>query len=72
MKHLFYAFYVSFYAGAMFVAGLFAGQFMERRWAAREEEEMEAAEAARSVAADPLALDEAPIALSGNSSLSSR
>jgi len=46
------------------------GQFMERRWAAREE--TEAAEAARSVAADPLALDEAPVALSGNSSLSSR
>ena len=70
MKHLFYAFYVSFYAGAMFVAGLFVGQFMERRWAAREE--TEAGEAARSVAADPLALDEAPVALSGNSSLSSR
>lgn len=70
MKHLFYAFYVSFYAGAMFVAGLFVGQFMERRWAAREE--TEAAEAARSVAADPLVLDEAPVALSGNSSLSSR
>lgn len=70
MKHLFYAFYVSFYAGAMFVAGLFVGQLMERRWAAREE--TEAAEAARSGAADPLALDEAPVALSGNSSLSSR
>ncbi len=70
MKHLFYAFYVSFYAGAMFVAGLFVGQLMERRWAAREE--TEAAEAARSVAADPLALDEAPVVLSGNSSRSSR
>jgi hypothetical protein len=70
VKHLFYAFYVSFYAGAMFVAGLFVGQFMERRWAAHEE--TEATEAARSVAADPLALDEAPVALSGNSSLSSR
>ena len=35
-------------------------------------EETEAAEASGSVAADPLALDEAPVALSGNSSLSSR
>ena len=69
MKHLFYAFYVSFYAGAMFVAGLFVGQFMERRWAVSDE--AEAAEAARSVAAAPLALDEAPVALSGNSTRSS-
>lgn len=70
MKHLFYAFYVSFYAAAMFVAGLFFGQFMERRWAARER--AEAAKAAQPIVEDALVLDEAPVALSGNSTLPSR
>ncbi len=69
MKHLFYAFYVSFYAGAMFVAGLFFGQFMERRWAAREAAE---AAAAVPVVDEELVLDEAPIVLSGNSQVPSR
>ena len=67
MKHLFYAFYVSFYAGAMFVAGLFFGQFMERRWAAREH--AEAASAVEDAPAERLVLDEAPIALSNRSNL---
>lgn len=68
MKHLFYAFYVSFYAGAMFVAGVFAGQFMERRWAVREREQ--AAEADRRATQDGLILDNAPVALSNQSTLS--
>lgn len=67
MKHLFYAFYVSFYAGAMFVAGLFFGQFMERRWAARERAQAETA--SRAVADNRLALDEAPVAWSSRSNL---
>ncbi len=36
MKHLFYVAYVLFYTGAVFVAGMFVGQMMERAWAARE------------------------------------
>jgi hypothetical protein len=67
VKHLFYAFYVSFYAGAMFVAGLFAGQFMERRWAVKEREQ--AAEAARRADDQGLVLDKAPVALSNQSQL---
>lgn len=70
MKHIFYAFYVSFYAGAMFLAGLLFGQFMERRWADRERAEAETA--SKSVVDNPLALDEAPIAWSGQSNLPTR
>ncbi|MBI3608585.1 MAG: hypothetical protein HY207_11515 [Nitrospirae bacterium] len=72
MKHLFYAFYVSFYAGAMFVAGLFFGQFMERRWAAREAAEAVDAAMAGPIADNELVLEEAPIVLSGNSHRPSR
>ncbi len=69
MKHVFYAFYVSFYAGAMFLAGLLFGQFMERRWALKEREE--AAEAERRDLKEALILDhEAPVALSNHSTLS--
>jgi hypothetical protein len=67
VKHLFYAFYVSFYAGAMFVAGLFFGQFMERRWAAKERE---AAERERQAVDEALVLDDAPVVLSNHSPLS--
>jgi hypothetical protein len=70
VKHLFYAFYVSFYAGAMFVAGLFFGQFMERRWAGRERAEAETAP--KSVADNPLTLDERPVVWSGQSNLPTR
>jgi hypothetical protein len=31
MKHVLYVFYVIFYASAVFLAGLFAGQLVERR-----------------------------------------
>ena len=31
MKHVLYAFYVTFYASAVFLAGLFAGQVVERK-----------------------------------------
>jgi hypothetical protein len=68
VKHLFYAFYVSFYAGAMFVAGVFAGQFMERRWAVKEREQ--AAEADCRATEDGLILDKTPVALSNQSTLS--
>ncbi len=69
MKHVFYAFYVSFYAGAMFLAGLLFGQFMERRWALKEREE--AAEAERRDVKEALILDhEAPVALSNHSRMS--
>lgn len=36
MKHFFYAVYVLFYTGAVLVAGMFVGQFLERARAARE------------------------------------
>ena len=67
MKHLFYAFYVSFYAGAMFVAGLFFGQFMERRWTLREREEAETV--SKSGADTSLVLDKRPVAWSGRSNV---
>ncbi|MBI1823045.1 MAG: hypothetical protein HY200_08330 [Nitrospirae bacterium] len=31
MKHLLYVLYVSLYAAAVFLAGLFAGQWLERK-----------------------------------------
>ncbi|MCI0527614.1 MAG: hypothetical protein L0Y56_09250 [Nitrospira sp.] len=36
MKHVFYVVYILFYTGAVFVAGMFVGQMLERAWAARE------------------------------------
>ncbi len=36
MKHLFYVVYILFYTGAVFVAGMFVGQMLERAWAAKE------------------------------------
>jgi hypothetical protein len=36
MKHIFYVVYILFYTGAVFVAGMFVGQMLERAWAARE------------------------------------
>ncbi|MGH7275235.1 MAG: hypothetical protein ACREIQ_12365 [Nitrospiria bacterium] len=36
MKHIFYVVYILFYTGAVFVAGMFVGQMLERVWAARE------------------------------------
>ncbi len=38
MKHLFYVLYVSIYTGAVFICGMFIGQFFERSWARREQE----------------------------------
>ena len=38
MKHLFYVLYVLIYTGAVFVCGMFVGQFIERSWARREQE----------------------------------
>ena len=36
MKHVFYVVYILFYTGAVFVAGMFVGQMLERAWAVRE------------------------------------
>jgi hypothetical protein len=36
MKHVFYVAYILFYTGAVFVAGMFVGQMLERVWAGRE------------------------------------
>lgn len=39
MKHFFYAVYVLFYTGAVFLGGMFVGQFLERaRRAARRKQ----------------------------------
>lgn len=39
MKHFFYAVYVLFYTGAVFLGGMFIGQFLERaRKAARRKQ----------------------------------
>ncbi|MHB8483061.1 MAG: hypothetical protein ACYDBV_10105 [Nitrospiria bacterium] len=37
MKHVLYVFYVTFYASAVFLAGLFAGQIVERKNARKNE-----------------------------------
>ena len=37
MKHLFYLIYVLSFSGAVFVTGVFMGQFLERYWSAREQ-----------------------------------
>jgi hypothetical protein len=53
----------------MFVAGLFFGQFMERRWALKEREE--AAKAERRDVDEVLVLDrKAPVPLSNHSTAS--
>ena len=36
MKHFFYAVYVLFYTGAVFLGGMFIGQFLERTRKARQ------------------------------------
>jgi uncharacterized protein YneF (UPF0154 family) len=36
MKHFLYVLYVSLYAAAVFLAGLFAGQWLERKNAQKE------------------------------------
>lgn len=38
MKHLFYVLYVLIYTGAVFVCGMFIGQFFERSWARKEQD----------------------------------
>ena len=38
MKHVFYVIYILFYTGAVFAAGMYLGQMLERIWAARERE----------------------------------
>jgi NADH:ubiquinone oxidoreductase subunit 6 (subunit J) len=38
MKHLFYVLYVLIYTGAVFVCGMFVGQFFERSWARKEQD----------------------------------
>jgi hypothetical protein len=44
MKHFFYAVYVLFYTGAVFLGGMFVGQFLERaRKAANRRKAAEAA-----------------------------
>jgi hypothetical protein len=46
MKHFFYAVYVLFYTGAVFMAGMFIGQFLERARSARARKSQPSAEAA--------------------------
>jgi len=36
MKHVLYVIYVTFYASAVFLAGLFAGQWLERKSAEKK------------------------------------
>ncbi|HEX9756947.1 MAG TPA: hypothetical protein VGB26_04005 [Nitrospiria bacterium] len=41
MKHVFYAIYVLAFSGAVFMTGVFIGQFLERFWSVREEKALE-------------------------------
>ena len=41
MKHVFYAIYVLAFSGAVFMTGVFVGQFLERVWSVREEKARE-------------------------------
>jgi len=41
MKHVFYAIYVLSFSGAVFMTGVFIGQFLERFWSVREEKARE-------------------------------
>ena len=41
MKHLFYLIYVLSFSGAVFVTGVFMGQFLERYWSTREQKAKE-------------------------------
>jgi hypothetical protein len=43
MKHFFYALYVLFYTGAVFMAGMFIGQMLERGRIARKKASLSAA-----------------------------
>lgn len=36
MKHIFYLIYVLAFSGAVFVSGMFMGQWLERAWSRRE------------------------------------
>jgi hypothetical protein len=42
MKHFFYAVYVLFYSGAVFMAGMFIGQILERGRLARKKASLSA------------------------------
>lgn len=42
MKHFFYAVYVLFYTGAVFMAGMFVGQMIEKARIAREKASLSA------------------------------
>jgi hypothetical protein len=41
MKHVLYAIYVLSFSGAVFMTGVFIGQFLERFWSVREEKSLE-------------------------------
>ena len=43
MRHFFYAVYVLFYTGAVFMAGMFVGQMIEKARVAREKASLSAA-----------------------------
>ena len=47
MKHFFYAVYVLFYTGAVFLGGMFIGQFLERTRKARQKKSAAHPEASR-------------------------
>ena len=65
MKHLFYVLYVLIYTGAVFVCGMFVGQFFERSWARREQEAR--AKAALKEHAEPIGVQipETNVAMTG-------
>ena len=37
MKHIIYLIYVLSYSGAVFISGMFMGQWLERAWSRREQ-----------------------------------
>lgn len=55
MKHIFYVIYVLSFSGAVFITGMFVGQFLERLWSAREEKARER-EKVRNPGLDPVGI----------------
>ncbi len=69
MKHIFYVIYILCYTGAVFVAGMFLGQMLERAWSARERVARSTApEALRAQPSGGIPISDSKVAMSGKQS----
>ena len=65
MKHFFYAVYVLFYTGAVFMAGIFIGQMIYRSRASRVKQAKMAAMSGRTGSNGEVEMRESGVAVSG-------